>query len=150
MRLSPAFERRRKSTEGLFLSEAEILELTGNRFTYLFEHVGADRVIPLSRVTGNASHSGFFTIRLEGANMGKEVGARQYMEPGDDCQPELFVNGNRWGPIDEASETGPDLALLPDKLIGIEVYKPTVVPEELASRVEAQWCGVVVAWEKSR
>jgi hypothetical protein len=145
-----AFERRRNSTEGLFLTEADILERTGNRFTYLFEHTGEVRVIPLSRVTGNASHSGFFTIRLVGANMGKEVGARQYMEPGDDCPPELFVNGTWWGPIDEASETGPDLALLPDKLVGVEVYTPTVVPEELSSRAEAEWCGVVVVWEKSR
>jgi len=145
-----AFERRRRGTEGRFLTESDIQERTGNRFTYLFEHLGEVRVVPLDRVTGDVSLNGYFTIRLEGANLGKEVGARQYMEPGDDCPPELYVNERWWGPIDEASDTGPDLALLPERLVGIEIYTPTVVPDELKSRSEAEWCGVVVVWEKSR
>lgn len=137
----PVFERRRASTEGTFLTEQDIRDRTANEFTRVLEHIPGVRVLRTRE---------FNTVRLEGARPNTAIGARQRGEPGDDCPPELFVNNEWWGPLDEASDRGPDLVLLPENLIGIEIYTPTVVPDELRATAEAEWCGVVVVWEKEK
>ncbi len=61
----------------------------------------------------------------------------------------LWVDGLWWGPIDQASSTGPDDVLLPSDLTAIEMYNhPSILPDQFNSGRDAEECGVVVVWRK--
>jgi hypothetical protein len=138
------FERRRTSSDGLFLTTADILARPGVRFSHLVEQFSEVRIIDMPR------RSGYATVRLRGARSGAQIGARPRGAPGDDCPPLLFVNGRLWGSFDEFGDQAPDLALVPGALAAIEIYIPTTVPRELLLSPEAEWCGVIVVWERER
>ncbi len=149
------FERRRQGLEGIFLTAQDIADRGGGRFTDLFRNLEGVVVVPLPARRGErgrferGSREGFYTIRLFGSRFdAAAVGARQRGERSDDCPPVLFVDGEWWGSLDEAGDRGPDLELLPDELVGIEVYIPAVVPDELNRGLEAERCGVVAVWRR--
>ena len=60
------------------------------------------------------------------------------------CPPVLWVDYVKWGSID--LDGGPDRALVPSELEGIELYNPMQVPAEFATSDSS--CGVVVVWTK--
>ncbi len=137
------FHQRRALGEGVFLTEEEISARGGSRFTDLLLNVESVRIVALPNDTN------YLTVRLFGSRVeGREVGARQRLEPGSDCPPVLFVDGRWWGSVDEAGATGPDLAFLPSTLVGIEIYTPTLVPAALKSGRDAEFCGVIGVWRR--
>ena len=160
-----AFERRRASRDGTFLTAEEIEAKHAERFSEIFRHVAGVNVVPLP---ANERHQamaadnpnllvdrtrgvieGYFTLRLAGSNyQAMNAGARQRGEAYHDCPPVLWVDGQWWGSLDEAAETGPDFKLLPSDIAAVEVYTPTQVPAELNSGRDAELCGVVSVWRK--
>lgn len=150
------FERRRALGEGIFLTEEDIAELGGNRFTSVLMHVPGVTLVPLAELPRErpvpddsvAILSSYFTVRLAGSLYHRTPsGARQRGEPTDDCPPVLFVDGRWWGTIDDASPLGPDLELIPKELLGIEIFIPATVPRELDIGLQSR-CGVIVVWRK--
>lgn len=159
------FERRRASRDGIFLTAEDIAARNVERFTEVFRHVAGVSVVPLpADERFQAEHAanpnlvvdrslgivqGYFSIRLAGSNFGAmDAGARQRGEARHDCPPVLWVDGQWWGSIDKASDTGPDFKLFPGEIAAIEVYTPTKVPNELNSGRDAELCGVVSVWRK--
>jgi hypothetical protein len=137
------FDRRRAEVDGTFLTAQDFEGRAGERFTDILRQVRGVTIVPLP------ANSAYSTVRLAGANFGRSVGARQRNEPRDDCPPVLFVNGKWWGSLDEAGDQGPDYVLPRDNVAAVEVYTPTQVPQELRTEAEAEWCGVIVVWEKA-
>jgi hypothetical protein len=137
------FHRRRNLGRGTFITAADVEERGGERFTDVLRNRRGMVVLPLPR------SSGYNTVRLLGSHIGAEnAGARQRLEGGSDCPPVLFVDGKWWGSIDEASDMGPDFALLPVTVAAIEVYNKADVPEEFDTGQDAR-CGVIVVWRKA-
>lgn len=162
------FDGRRARGEGMFLTAEEIKERGGSRFTDVLRNTAGVVIVPMpmdtlpmDTVSGRRQQRGQldpegrqtvqrFTVRLQGAPFDlAAVGARHVGERGSDCPPVLYVDGSWWGDIDEAGELGPDPELLPGNLAAIEIYTPSVVPEELEAG-RAYQCGVIVVWRKRR
>lgn len=150
------FERRRAMGKGIFLTAEDIRQRGGNRFTTVLTHVPGVTVVPLADIPREgrvpddsvAILSSHFTVRLAGSLYDRTPsGARQHMEPTDDCPPVLFVDGSWWGTIDDAGPLGPDHELIPKDLLGIEIYTPATVPRELDIGLQSR-CGVIVVWRK--
>ena len=155
------FDRRRAQEQGLFLTEKEIQERGGNRFTDAFLGLPGVSVVPLrfdarrdapeqgelERIRGRSDRPRN-TVRLAASHRSAEAaGARQAGERAADCPPVLYVDGRWWGPIDDIGADGPDYYIDPDDLIGIEIYTKGVVPRELDTGRDSD-CGVIVAWTK--
>ena len=150
-----AFEQRRAKGDGVFLTEDEIRDRGGSRFTDVFLNLPGVLVVPMemdTRVTSayererSGTDIGGRTVRLAGAHTGADAaGARQNLETREGCPPLLYVNGAWWGRLDSVSETGPDYEILPDEMVGIEIYTPTLVPPEFDTGRDSA-CGVIVVW----
>ncbi len=135
----PGFDTRRRLGKGIFLTPADWDKHGSTRFTDVFRFTPGVTVVPMG--------GSYSTIRIK-PDRGT-AGVRHVMEEGGACVPVLFVDGTWWGPIDEASGTGPDQVLLPADLVAIEIYNhPSVLPDQFDSGRDAQNCGVVVVWRK--
>ena len=155
------FDRRRAQDKGLFLTEEEIRERGGNRFTDVFLGLAGVSVVPLSfdarrdipergQLERNRGRSGrpSNTVRLAASHGRAEAGgARHAGERAADCPPVLYVDGRWWGRIDDIGDDGPDYYIDPDDLIGIEIFTKGVVPRELDTGRDSD-CGVIVVWTK--
>ncbi len=146
------FERRREAHPGaVFLDPEAIANKGGNQFTDVLRNVEGVFVIPLPRPDTATVREGtnYWTVRLEGSNWdASRAGAGDPNVDDDDCPPVLFVDGMWWGSIDKASDRGPDMRLLPQELAAIEIYTPSLVPDELNTGQDAETCGVVAVWRK--
>ena len=150
------FERRRAGGEGVFLTRDDIEQRGGSRFTDLLLNIPGVTVLSLADLRQNVPDdslmilSGYFTVRLAGSHFDVGApGARHRLELKEDCPPVLFVDDRWWGSIDQAGLLGPDMELLPSDLVGIEIYNPSVVPDELDTGLESR-CGVIAVWRKER
>jgi hypothetical protein len=151
-----AFARRRESRDGIFLTAEDIERMNVERFSDIFRHLVAVRVIglpdrprPLAADNPNLPVDRHFTLRLGRPNYQPQpAGAGRRGEALGDCPPLLWVDGQWWGSIDEVSDTGPDVKLVPSEIAAIEVYSPPQVPSELNNGREAELCGVVSVWRK--
>ncbi len=151
--LATFHRRREQHADAVFLGPEEVESKGGNQFTDVLRNVKGVFVVPLPRPDTATVREGtnYWTVRLEGSNFDPvEVGYRQPNEKEEDCPPVLYVDGSWWGNIDKASDRGPDMRLLPDELAAIEIYTPSLVPEELNSGREAEDCGVVSVWRKDK
>ncbi len=155
------FDRRRAQGEGLFLTEEEIQERGGNRFTDAFLGLAGVSVVLLRLDRADTVEQGQLernrgrsdrprnTVRLAASHRSAEAaGARQAGERAADCPPVLYVDGRWWGPIDDIGADGPDYYIDPDDLIGIEIFTKGVVPPELDTGRDSD-CGVIVVWTKT-
>lgn len=165
------FEERRAKGEGIFLTTEDVSKHSGSRFTDILNFTPGVSIIPLPESDRLASWtssegqstrigrrddlrpSGTFdykTVRIK-ANADFRSNVSGTVMPGElanDCPPVLWVDGIWWGSIDEASEVGPDGALVPGDIAAIEVYNhSTVLPEQFDSGRDAL-CGVIVVWKK--
>jgi len=118
------FYERQKRGRGHFITRKEIENQGSLRFTELLRLTPGVRIIPL----GNA-----YTVRF-----------KNVARIGGDCIPAMWVDNVNWGPID--LDGGPDPALYPSDLEGIELYGPTQVPLEFATPNSV--CGVVAVWTR--
>lgn len=144
-----AFERRRARGVGLLLTEEQIAQRRGIRFTEVVRHLPGVMIIPLPRSDTLRTAEPSSTVRLVGSYFDvMAAGARQRGEPSEDCPPVVFVDGQWWGSIDKAGDRGPDDVLLPTELVGIEIYTPAQVPDELNSGRDAERCGVIAVWRR--
>lgn len=161
-----AFERRRATHEGIFLTADDIAKRGGNRFTDIFQYVPGLQVVPLPSTERHQAVAaddpslqinrakniivGYFTVRITASHYtgGGDAGARQRGEADHDCPPVLWVDGQWWGSIDNASDLGPDSRLVPQDIAAIEVYTPRQLPPELNSGRDAELCGVISVWRK--
>ncbi|MFQ5703609.1 MAG: carboxypeptidase-like regulatory domain-containing protein [Gemmatimonadales bacterium] len=166
------FEQRRKEGKGVFLTEEDIRGRGGQRFTDVLINVKAVKVIDFDPdsvdakgfaegqhfiPTGGRSNADdptirssrrHSTVRIVGSHSGSEsAGFRQGREPSAQCPPVLFVDGKWWGPIDKVGRYGPDYELLPNDMVGIEIYTRQTVPQRFDSGRDAL-CGVIVVWTK--
>jgi len=128
-----------------------------NVFTELLRYTTGVTIVPLpSRVSGDSlseegrSHldpASAYTVRLKATRA--PTGARQRLEAADDCVPVLWVDGLWWGPIDGASDRGPNGRLFPVEIEAVELYNhPSILPAMFDSGTDAQNCGVVVVWKR--
>jgi len=154
----PGFNARMQRDEGEFLTRADIEAGGTNVFTELLRYTPGVTIVPLPaptqrdpEVEEDRSHlapAQANTVRLKATQT--PTGARQRLEVSDDCVPVLWVDGLWWGPIDGASERGPDGKLFPDQIEAVELYNhPSILPSQFDSGREAQNCGVVVVWTRS-
>ncbi len=166
------FKQRMKEGKGVFLSEKEIRNKGGSRFTDVLLNVKSVKVIrfdPDSTVAPGfgegqrmlptvstrdqdapsfKTSTTYNTVRVTGSHSGSEnVGARQGGEPSAQCPPVLFVDGKWWGKIDRVGRNGPDYEILPSELVGLEIYTRQLVPQRFDTGLDSQ-CGVIVAWRK--
>lgn len=161
-----AFERRRATQKGTFLTEQDIQSKGGHRFTDVMQRIPGVEVVPLPETNranpapfsmdnftytnpSGGAVQGFFTVRLFGSRSdARPTGAITRLEELPDCPPVLYVDGRWWGALDKAGDTGPDFRFPPSELRGIEIYLPQQVPDELRSSRDAELCGVIVIWRK--
>ena len=135
----PGFDTRRSLGKGIFLTKADWDKYGSTGFTGILRFVPGVTIVALS--------NGGSSVRIK-PDRGT-AGARQYGEESGDCVPVLWVDGNWWGPIDGASNTGPDNVFLPADLAAIEIYNhASILPDQFNSGADAQNCGVVVVWRK--
>ncbi len=157
--LLAGFDRRREGGQGTFLTKDEIKK-GGRDFTDVMRLVAGVSVVPLpidsslvasqdaARIGGEYAGRNY-TVRIAGGGVQQRaVGAGQTREASTDCVPVLWVDGRWWGPIDKASDVGPDGTLIPRDLERIEVYHKSEVPPEFDSGLDTL-CGVIVVWTKS-
>jgi hypothetical protein len=153
----PGFNARMQRDEGEFLTRADIDASGTNVFTELLRYTSGVTIVPLpTRVAGDSlseegrSHldpASAYTVRLKATRT--PTGARQRLEATDDCVPVLWVDGLWWGPIDGASDRGPNGKLFPDEIEAVELYNhPSILPALFDSGADAQNCGVVVVWTR--
>ncbi len=152
----PGFNQRMERGEGEFLSRQTIEESGSHRFTELLRYTPGVTIVPLPSAAwrDNAveqeqrrESADNFTIRLKTQHA--EAGFRHRLEASEDCVPVLWVDGVWWGPVDEASDRGPDNKFLPDDIEAIELYNhPSILPAMFNSGREAEECGVVVMWSR--
>jgi hypothetical protein len=147
----PGFNLRMERGEGEFLTRQDIEESGTNIFTELLRYVPGITIVPLPQavltdsLAGGRTFSNYSTVRLKTPR--NQAGFRHRLEEAEDCVPVLWVDGLWWGPIDEASATGPDTKIFPRDLEAIELYNhPSILPDMFDSGREAQDCGVVVVW----
>lgn len=150
-----AFERRRESRDGIFLTAQDIERMNVERFSDIFRHLVAVSVIRLPDRPRPLTDSPdlpvdrHFSLRLwRPSYQTQPAGAGRSGEALGDCPPVLWVDGQWWGSTDEVRETGPDVRLVPSEIAAIEVYGPMQVPSELNNGREAELCGVVSVWRK--
>jgi hypothetical protein len=152
----PGFDARRQRGEGEFLTREQIENSGATMFTDLLQFVPGVTLVPLPidpRVVDRdeverGGRAGYRTVRIK-PDRGNP-GARQTLEPSLDCVPVLFVDGAWWGPVDEASDAGPDGKFVPSDIEAIEIYNhPSILPDQFNSGKEAMDCGVIVLWMKS-
>ncbi len=121
------FYERMEEGRGRYVTREEI-ELTGvNRFTSILRMTPGIEVVSIGGT--------LYTIRIKGTEW---VGARN-------CAPALWVDNHHWGNIDLDGQ-GPDRALYPADIEGIEVYRPTNVPIDFSTFDSS--CGAIVVWTK--
>ncbi len=164
----PGFDVRQSQGKGIFLTREDIENASANQFTEVLRYVPGVTVVPLpaSANTGRpptiampyvvvdpqdsveiarGGRAGFNTIRIKPDRA--TAGVTHVGEGPADCVPVLYVNGAWWGPIDEASGSGPDGKFVPSDIEAIEIYNhPSVLPDQFNSGKEAEECGVVVLW----
>ena len=158
----PGFESRRQRGEGQFLTREQIENYGASQFTEVLQFVPGVTVVPLPEVAGADSaevaragrevarggRAGYSTVRIKPGR--GTAGARQALEGSGDCVPVLFVDGAWWGPLDGASDSGPDGKFVPSDIEAIEIYNhPSVLPDQFNSGKDAMECGVVVLWMKA-
>jgi hypothetical protein len=152
----PGFEARRQRGGGEFLTREQIENLGATMFTDLLQFVPGVDLVPLPIDTTlvdrdeveRGGRAGYRTVRIK-PDRGNP-GARQTLEPSLDCVPVLFGDGAWWGPVDGASEAGPDGKFVPNNIEAIEIYNhPSVLPDQFNSGKEAMDCGVIVLWMKT-
>jgi hypothetical protein len=167
----PGFDQRRAQGKGIFLTREDIENASANLFTEVLRYVPGVTVVPLppSANTGRppsiaqttavntqdsvelarGGRAGYNTVRVKPDRA--TAGVTHIGEGPSDCIPVLYVNGAWWGPIDEASDAGPDGKFVPTDIEAIEIYNhPSVLPQQFNSGREAEECGVVVLWMISR
>ena len=147
----PGFDYRRRLGEGQFLTRDDIEKAGSNRLTEVLRFVPGVTVVPLPadifRDPSEVARGGreFQTVRVKPDRA--TAGVRHQGEADADCVPVLFVDGTWWGPIDGASDSGPDGKFVPSDVEAIEIYNhPSILPDQFNSGKEAQDCGVVVLW----
>ena len=119
------FYERKRLGRGEFVTREEIEQRGAVRFTDILRAVRSISVVPLAGGSG-------YTVRLKGTTLAR------------DCPPMLWVDNVRWGAAD--ADGGPDRALFPSDVEGVEVYRPSAVPLEFASGDTS--CGAVVVWTR--
>ena len=131
------FYERRERGSGEFVTRQEIEETGPVRFTDILYLTQSAKVIPMPRDRPFGPNVGKYTVRIEGArgSFGSEK-----------CQPILYLDDERLGPIDEVEEGGPDMLMSPHSIEGIEVYRPSVVPTDFGGSDAT--CGVIIVWTK--
>lgn len=153
----PGFQQRMQAGEGEFLTREDIENSGAHLFTELLRFTPGVTVVPLPNPAWRDSvleqeeqrrdFGSDFTIRLK--TQRAQAGFRHRLEASEDCVPVLWVDGVWWGPVDEASERGPDPKLIPSDLEAIELYNhPSSLPQQFNSGREAEECGVVVVWTR--
>jgi hypothetical protein len=118
------FYERQKVGRGQFITREDMEKQGSARFTDVLRMTPGVSIVPL-----RAS----YTVRF-----------KNVARISTDCPPVLWVDNVNWGSID--LDGGPDRALFPSDLEGIEVYTPTQVPPEFATSDAI--CGVVVVWTR--
>lgn len=156
----PGFAQRMDTGEGEFLTRQDIESSGTNAFTELLKYTPGVTIVPLPIQNPSETARGDtlggarrlntgsdFTVRLKPS---RDTGGLAYRgEVSDDCVPVLWVDGLWWGPIDAASDRGPDAKLYPRELEAVELYNhPSVLPDQFNSGRDAQECGVVVVWTR--
>jgi hypothetical protein len=119
------FYERQELGRGQFITREQLENQGSIRFTDVLRLTPGVRIVAL--------HSSQYTVRFR--NTARISGS---------CPPVLWVDNVKWGSID--IDGGPDRALRPTELEGIELYSSTQVPAEFAT-IDAV-CGVVVVWTR--
>ncbi len=149
----PGFEARKNRGEGEFLTRAEIETMGSGQLTEVLRYVPGVTIVRLPVAEREASaeevkrggRSSYQTVRVKPDR--ETAGARHVAEEAPDCVPVLWVDGQWWGPLDEASDGGLDGKFLPIDIEAIEIYShPSILPDQFNSGKDAQDCGVVVLW----
>jgi hypothetical protein len=165
----PGFAARRSRGEGEFLTREEIHQAGSGELTEVLRFVPGVTVVPLPQAGDNATRpptianqvprenirdsseaarggrAAYNTIRIKPDRA--TAGVRFSGEEAPDCVPVLWVDGQWWGPIDEASDGGIDGKFLPTDIEAIEIYNhPSILPDQFNSGKDAMDCGVVVLW----
>lgn len=141
------FERRRASLPGTFLTLKDIQAKNGRRFTDVLRDLPGVTIVEMGasggggRGRGGGGAAGTYTVRLAS-------GAVTPGSPASQCTPMLFVDGVVWGPVDSASDVGPDFKLPAADLAGVELYDPKQVPSELNINDLSARCGVIAVWRR--
>jgi len=165
----PGFAARRGRGQGEFLTREEIQKAGSGQLTEVLRFVPGVTVVPLPQTGDNATRpptiasqvprenirdsteaarggrAAYNTIRIKPDRA--TAGVRFSGEEAADCVPVLWVDGQWWGPIDEASDGGIDGKFLPTDIEAIEIYNhPSNLPDQFNSGKDAMDCGVVVLW----
>lgn len=127
------FDRRRERGWGSHMTREQIEATNPLYFTDAVRMMPTVRVVPMPREDGPLSpRNRHYTVRINSA-MGL-------------CEPILYWDGVRMGPIDNVDEGGPDTFIFASDLEGIEVYRAAVVPAEFGG--SDAMCGVVAVWSR--
>jgi hypothetical protein len=149
----PGFAARKSRGEGEFLTRAEIETMGSGQLTEVLRYVPGVTVVPLPVAEREASadevtrggRGSYQTVRVKPDRA--TAGVRFSGEEAPDCVPVLWVDGQWWGPLDEASDGGLDGKFLPTEIEAVEIYShPSILPDQFNSGKDAMDCGVVVLW----
>lgn len=131
--LLDGFYQRRSRGWGAFLAREEIEARGAYRFTQLLGTMRGVRLVRLPVREGGLQAIRHYTLRI--------VGKPRY------CVPLLWVDGVLWGPVDQVTELGVDVALFPSELEAVEVYRrASELPPEFGG--SDAMCGVIVVWTR--
>ncbi len=164
----PGFAARRSRGEGEFLTREDIAKMGSGQVTEVLRYVPGVTVVPLptggdsptqppslanqpptedrnATEAARGGRAGYNTVRIKPDRA--TAGVRFSGEESPDCVPVLWVDGQWWGPLDQASEGGIDGKFMPTDIEAIEIYShPSILPDQFNSGKDAEDCGVVVIW----
>ena len=124
------FETRRARGGGKFFTEADIQRMQPRVFTDVLRRAPGLTIIPM-----NGSHGGGFSAQSTRAG-----GA---VRP---CPVIFYVNGS---PLPIAQDVAINSFIVPEEVIGVEVYNASQIPSQYNVSLYGARCGVVLVWTRT-